>query len=63
MSGKAKLSNDIISAFRESKSKFKVYGKKNEEVLIISDHSGIKIVEAKSKERFAVKNEELIIQE
>ena len=57
---KARLNCDIISAFRESKSKFKLYGKKNEEVSIVADHSGILIVENKSKERYAVKTDEVI---
>ena len=57
---KAKLAHDIISAFRESKTKFKVYGKKHEEVDVISDHGDMKIVEGKNKDRYAVRTDELI---
>jgi hypothetical protein len=64
MSRKAKLSCDVLSAKYESKGVPKVYGKKGEEVELISNYGGnVWIVENKKKDRYPVNVLELIIQQ
>lgn len=73
---KAKLSADVVSVFferrevidKKAKSGYKIetgnriYGKKDEEVIVISEHGNVSIVEGKNGERFTVNNDNLIIQ-
>lgn len=73
---KAKLAADVFSNFTgrievaDPKARggvrveqgLKQYGKRNEEVIIISDHDNVLIVENKEGNRYPVKRENLIIE-
>ena len=52
-----KLKNDIVSAFNK-----KIYGKRGDEVKIISDKGNVFIVEATNKSRFAVLKTEVTVE-